>query len=198
MNKENFVGKKFEYLTILEHLPDRKVLCKCDCGTVRSFNLRDIKRKRTKGCGCRRNTPELKELARKRACLLVKKGILNGGGDVHSKEYREFKYCFKNINRKERKECLIKIEDLKDIWEKQNGYCPYSNIKLVLPTHSNIRPDAPYKVASVDRIDSSKPYTKDNIQFVSRTINYAKNSMSHQDMCKFIDILRNGGGEGIR
>lgn len=198
MNKKDLVGKKFEYLTILEILPNDKVVCECDCGTVRAFNWRDIKRGKTKGCGCRRNTPELKERARERARLMVKNGIFNGGGDMHNKKNREFKYCFKNINRKNRKECLVSIEDLKDIWNKQNGYCAYSNLKLVLPTHSDICPDAPYKVASVDRIDSSKPYTKDNIQFVSRTINYAKNSMSHQEMCKFIDILKNGGGEGIR
>jgi len=198
MNKKDLVGKKFEYLTILEILPNDKVVCECDCGTVRAFNWRDIKRGKTKGCGCRRNTPELKERARERARLMVKNGIFNGGGDMHSKKNREFKYCFKNINRKNRKECLVSIEDLKDVWNKQNGYCAYSNLKLVLPTHSDICPDVPYKVASVDRIDSSKPYTKDNIQFVSRTINYAKNSMPHQEMCKFIDILKNGGGEGIR
>ena len=54
-------------------------------------------------------------------------------------------------------------------------------------------------MASVDRIDSSKPYIKDNIQFVSRNMNYAKNIMSHEQMLEFIKLIiennKLGGGE---
>jgi hypothetical protein len=40
---------------------------------------------------------------------------------------------------------------------------------------------------SIDRIDSSKPYTKDNIQLVCRAANYAKHTLSQDDfiqLCK--------------
>ena len=43
--------------------------------------------------------------------------------------------------------------------------------------------------ASLDRIDSSLPYEVGNIQFVSRTLNYAKNSMSHDEFEEFLDLL---------
>ena len=43
---------------------------------------------------------------------------------------------------------------------------------------------------SIDRIDSSKPYTKDNIQFVSRNINYAKHSLSHEQMLEFLKMIK--------
>jgi hypothetical protein len=199
MSKQEIVGKKFQYLTVLEKLPNGKVMCDCDCGTVRSFNLRDVKRGKTKGCGCRRNTPELRVLARQRALKLQNDGILNRGGDYQSNKDREFKYLLRKIKHgfNKRKPCSISIDDLKDVWTRQNGKCVYTNIELALPvSSSNPNPKISYLMASVDRIDSSKPYCKDNIQFVSRNINYAKNNLSHQQMVDFINMIKKYGGEG--
>ena len=39
---------------------------------------------------------------------------------------------------------------------------------------------------SVDRINSSKGYVKDNIQFISIAMNHLKNNMTHEQM---IEIL---------
>jgi hypothetical protein len=89
------------------------------------------------------------------------------------------------------KVCSITLEDLEEIWNKQNGLCAYTKLPLVLVTHTNPRKDVPkWNLASVDRIDSSKGYEKDNIQFVSVTINYAKNNMSHDDMIKFLHFIK--------
>jgi len=66
--------------------------------------------------------------------------------------------------------------------------CPYSGIELQLASHINTKIDPIYR-ASVDRIDSSKGYIKDNIQFVSTCINYMKNTLSHEktiELCKLI------------
>lgn len=52
-------------------------------------------------------------------------------------------------------------------------------------------------MASVDRIDSSKGYEKDNIQYVSRNINYAKGILSHQQMLDFINLIKKDGREGL-
>jgi len=199
MNKQDLVGKKFQYLTVLEKLRNGKVMCECDCGTVRSFNLRDVKRGKTKGCGCRRNTPELRALAKERALKLQNDGILNRGGDYRLNKDREFKYLLRKIKHgfNKRKPCYISVDDLKDIWKRQNGKCVYTNIELTLPVgSSNPNPKISYLMASVDRIDSSKPYCKDNIQFVSRNINYAKNNLSHQQMVDFINMIKKYGGEG--
>lgn len=55
----NIIGKKFNLWTILEYYPgskDRKVrskvLAKCDCGTVREVVWQDIKKNKSKCCGC--------------------------------------------------------------------------------------------------------------------------------------------------
>ena len=52
-----------------------------------------------------------------------------------------------------------------------------------------------YEKASLDRIDSSKGYTKDNVEFVSTSINYMKNSMSKEDTLELIQIIKSNNYE---
>lgn len=197
MKRKDCIGKTIGYLTILEIFPKGKTKCQCQCGVTRLFNWGDINRGKTKGCGCRRNTPELRKIASKRAKSLIKNGILKRGGDNWSKEDRGFKYLLKKIKEgSHRKPCYISLEDLKNLWKIQMGKCAYTNINLSLPiSNSNPNPKISYLMASVDRIDSSKPYQKDNIQFVSRNINYAKNNLSHEEMIKFLNLIKDGGRE---
>jgi len=86
------------------------------------------------------------------------------------------------------KEINITIKDLELQWNNQNGICPYSGIELKLATHTNTNINPIYR-ASIDRIDSSKGYVINNIQFVSTSINYMKNKLTHNetiDLCKLI------------
>ena len=46
-----------------------------------------------------------------------------------------------------------------------------------------------YLYASVDRIDSSKPYSIDNIEFVSVGINYLKNRFKKSEVIEFLNII---------
>lgn len=46
------VGKKFDKLTIKEHLGNRKAICLCDCGNLTTVLLSNIGRKNTTSCGC--------------------------------------------------------------------------------------------------------------------------------------------------
>lgn len=87
-------------------------------------------------------------------------------------EFTGFRYYLRNA-KKRYKDFDLTLEDLKNQWDKQNGICPYTKFNLLL-FHHNIK--NPYHLrASLDRIDSSKGYTKDNIEFVSLPINYLKN-----------------------
>jgi len=195
---KDYIGTKINKMLILEVVKRRVVKCQCDCGTIKNCDWQDLKRNRIIGCGCQTNTPELREKARTRAYDLLEKGILNKGY-LRIVEDKEFKYILKKLKDIKRKKCYLTVEDLKEVWNKQNGICPYSKIQLNLPTYSLPNVDVSYKMASVDRIDSSKPYTKDNIQFVSRNMNYAKNVMSHEQTLEFIKIIvennKFGGGE---
>lgn len=80
----------------------------------------------------------------------------------------------------------LTLDYLKEIWEQQKGICVYTGIKLV---EWNYKGENSIYTASLDRIDSNKGYVKGNVQFVSRNINYMKNSLSNDEtieLCKII------------
>ena len=76
-----------------------------------------------------------------------------------------------------------------DVWNKQQGICIYSKVQLQKCSNINFN-DRVYSM-SLDRIDSSKGYVKDNIQFISIAMNYLKNSMTHQEMLEIIELIKN-------
>lgn len=78
----------------------------------------------------------------------------------------------------------LDVDFLVNLWVSQLGRCALSNIALSLEDDARV-----FEKVSVDRIDSSKGYTSDNVQLVSRTVNLAKNTMSDADVAEFLDIL---------
>lgn len=104
-------------------------------------------------------------------------------------EYTPFRYHFRNCKSRF-KDFNLTLEDIMDVWNRQNGICPYTGILLHSSNYSRINKDPIYS-ASLDRVDSSKGYTKDNVQFVSRAINYMKNTMSHEDTIRLCKIIAN-------
>jgi len=107
-------------------------------------------------------------------------------------EYSPFKILFGSMKRhsNKRKVVFVTLEDLKKQWDKQGGICPYTGWNLKLPNCNGKRwiPFTPDK-ASVDRIDSSRGYLKDNIQFVSCIANYAKFTFSEEQLYEFCEAV---------
>ena len=93
----------------------------------------------------------------------------------HKDEYSPFRYLLRTV-RNRFKEFNLTLEDLKILWEKQNGICPYTGIKLKLPSYTTKVPIE--ERASLDRIDSTKGYVVGNVQYVSTPINFLKGTMS--------------------
>ena len=85
--------------------------------------------------------------------------------------------------------CNITLEDLLDIWNKQEGKCIYSGVELQ-PSKYKSSNNQIYTL-SIDRIDSSKGYTKDNIQFISIAMNHMKNNMTHKETLELLNIIKN-------
>lgn len=105
-------------------------------------------------------------------------------------EFSKFKETFRRAKMhakqsKNQKEFTITLQDLKDQWEKQEGKCIYTNIKLELPIQKKNVPSIT-KQASLDRIDSSKGYIPGNIQFVCSCINMLKNNLSDLEIKRFL------------
>ena len=84
----------------------------------------------------------------------------------------------------------LTLNDVREQWQKQKGVCPYSGIKMILPETSKNRTMDNPRWASIDRIDTKKPYDKDNIQIVCVSINYAKNGFSDSCIRDFIQEIR--------
>lgn len=87
------------------------------------------------------------------------------------------------------RECSLSLEDLRELWESQQGICPYTGWEMRLPqTATQYNRDAKQrdpKRASLDRIDSSKGYIQGNVQFVCHMANVAKNEYTHEQMIEF-------------
>ena len=80
----------------------------------------------------------------------------------------------------------ITLEDLKEQWAKQEGKCYWLNIDMSLEDLLVSRsPFAP----SVDRIDSSRGYHKDNIVLTTRFANLGRGAYDKEDFKPRLDAL---------
>jgi len=94
-----------------------------------------------------------------------------------AREKEPIKYIFKDAKqhaKAKNREFTITIDDLFEVLLNQNNKCALSGVLFSLETKP-----------SLDRIDSSKGYTKENIQFVLKEINIMK---SNFDEYKFIEL----------
>ena len=81
--------------------------------------------------------------------------------------------------------CDITLNDLKELWDKQNGLCAISNIPMTYAFNSGRVPTN----VSVDRIDSNKSYTKNNIQLVCMAVNQMKSDLDMITFYRFCEAI---------
>jgi hypothetical protein len=120
---------------------------------------------------------------------------------IRRDEYSPFRYCWKFIKKSVKhrnKESSVTLLDLKQVWERQQGICPYTGWELVLLpcTTSYLGMPLTPNRASVDRRDSSKGYTPDNIQFVAIIANFAKNAFPEEQLIEFCYAVTGFWGQG--
>lgn len=110
-------------------------------------------------------------------------------------EYSPFKWFLKNVkqrNKDKNRKYDIDLEYLKNLWEKQEGICPFTRWNLVLPKHGsawNQGTDKSIKRASLDRIDNSKGYIKGNVRYVAIIANYCRNNFSDNEVKLFCEAV---------
>ena len=77
----------------------------------------------------------------------------------------------------------LSLDDIADLYEQQEGKCALTDWPITFPEVG-----APYKTdASIDRIDSSFGYFKENVQLVDKRINMMKQQYSQED---FIEVCK--------
>ncbi len=91
-----------------------------------------------------------------------------------------------------RKSTCLSIDQLQKIWTKQNGKCALTGWDMTMTLgQGNVNTNA-----SIDRIDSTKGYVEDNVQFVCRAVNVFKSNATEKllyNMCEAIIKNKNNG-----
>ena len=83
-------------------------------------------------------------------------------------------------------EFCITLEDLVNLWEKQEGRCALSGVFL---THHKDGSGAKDYNASIDRISNSKSYSRENVQLVCYRVNLMKHSLTEGDFYWWVKNL---------
>lgn len=78
-------------------------------------------------------------------------------------------------------------EYLETIWNNQKGRCAWTSTPLQLTDHS--RCNSGLYNASLDRIDSSKGYVQNNVQFVLTPLNLAKSNYPEVEFIEFLKTI---------
>lgn len=156
------INKRYGKLLVLAPFDNRHSEVLCRCGNIRVMRNDAVKDKKT-SCGCAHKTSRQHLYTETRKYWFSRCwASWRGGARTRGIEWN-----------------LTKPEVLK-IWEKQQGLCYYTGVELeILPKYIT--------TASLDRIDSSKGYTIDNIVFTSKVFNRMKCNFSLEVlmfMCK--------------
>lgn len=76
----------------------------------------------------------------------------------------------------------LTVEDLDRIYESQQGLCALSGLSMVWAGPKQYRP-------SIDRIDSTRGYSPENIQFVCSVINIMKNKIDESEFIRLCTLI---------
>lgn len=146
----------------------------CDCGKIYNCTASKIYKGVKHNCGCN-NT------INNRIDRLHRLGV--NYGLYHLLDRTRYRCLIHQI------EFKITIEDLLEIWLKQNKECYYTGVKLSLPNKSSNKNLT--NQASIDPIDSNLGYTKSNIQFVDKDVNFLKFDLSEPKFLEICELISN-------
>ena len=87
---------------------------------------------------------------------------------------------------KRNKEHNLTVDDVNEMFEKQNGLCFWFKVPLI-PSNKLKHPQQP----SLDRLDRNKGYTRDNVVLTCYSANIGRNETGVEEWEKFLKILLN-------
>lgn len=170
-------GQQIGYWTVVgDVIIDRyaKVPCRCACGKESFVDAYTLSTGKTNSCISCYNS-------------LTKHGSNNNSWKGYEEIPASWFTRFRNYAKKKNNCFQIKVEDVWEIYNKQNRTCALSGKPIDFIRQGDGR-HAVYTV-SIDRIDSFKGYTKDNIQLVHKDVNIMKNALNQdyfKELCKAV------------
>lgn len=165
--RDDLVGKKYGFWTVIEKSDEKSSssgyktqwLCECsNCGQQSLVERCNLVTGKSKGCWhCRRDVQSTFHFPNTWYRRLLDQAKLRG---------HEF---------------TVTEEELFEVWEKQNRQCAITGLPLEI-TKSNKT-----NTGSLDRIDNSLGYTKDNVWFLHKHVNMMKYKY---DLDYFVKLCR--------
>jgi len=136
----------------------------CDCGVRKTVFGSHLIQGNTTHCGCERKPPR----------------NYQGVGGIPMTYYSQLKRSARgDSGRRAVMEMSVTIEDIAAVYAEQNGKCAYTGLPI----------DFKSNTASLDRIDSAKGYTIDNIQWVHKDINMMKRHYTEDYFVKLCSLV---------
>jgi len=164
---DDLIGRKFGKLVVLElssrqdcngHI-HRIAKCQCDCGKTTMSYLSSLLHRNVHSCGCDHNYGLTSG---------ANSNFFTGSGKISGTLIGLSKQNAKKHNL----EFTIDLQYLCNLFEKQKGRCAFTGVQLV--TCGSRRKIT----ASLDRIDPTKGYIPDNVQWVHKIVNAMRNAFS--------------------
>lgn len=144
--------------------------CKCDCGNEKIVRSDCLRQKTVTSCGCL-------------AYLTGNNSKCWGGyGEISGSYWGRLQSGAKKRNI----EFKITIEYCWDLFSKQNRKCVLSGIEL---SFGKMTKNFKLKTASLDRIDSTKGYIEDNVQWIDKRINFMKQAFPQIEFIELCNLI---------
>jgi hypothetical protein len=171
IQNQNLVGLKTGMLTVVDYAgirnydsthSERRWKCLCSCGKYTNLSTAVLTKSKIKSCGCLHNLKGNKNKS------------WTGYEEISGSIWRRIKNSGKIRN----SPFNITKEYIWKIFVNQNKKCKLSGRDLIMS-----------KNASLDRIDSSKGYVKNNVQWVDKDVNRIKSDFKESyfiELCKDI------------
>lgn len=164
-------GQKFGRLTVIKfsHINKSKNtcwLCKCRCGKETIVRGYSLKYGDTKSCGCLK-----KEFYEKHR---LPKGIAARNDVI---------YAHKNRAKQKNLEQALTDEQIIALHKENCHYCGVPPSNILFPLNYN----GSYTYSGIDRVDSNKGYTIDNVVSCCIDCNRAKNDLTYDE---FSDLIK--------
>ena len=181
---KNLVGKKFGRLTVVSMAKERgnrgqiKWNCVCDCGNLHTVTGECLRSGKTKSCGCLKLEYIEKNKFKKNP----------------NREEAILKVQYNHLIRRHNEKSLEEVIDFKTFCQLSKSKCHYCGLdfsKSIEDRNSESKTkkkisDVVLKINGIDRLDSSKGYTKDNVVPCCKYCNNAKAEMTKKQFLEWI------------
>lgn len=171
--KHDLTGQRFGMLIVIEQKQSGPrgswhCVCQCDCGQVtKPLPQATLLRNTTTSCGCRRD--QYKKITGKNSSQFT------GYKEIHGGYWSKLQRGAAKRNYK----FTISIQEAWYLFQSQDKRCALTGLPITFGERAS-----DLRTASLDRIDSSKGYIPNNVQWVHTKINFMKHTLTQEEFIK--------------